>query len=59
MSGEERQRVGLFRGLAAVLRAAVHGFGTMLGLLGRGLAAVTRRSRRSDGNGDDNGNDKA
>lgn len=53
MSGEERQRVGLFRGLAAVLRAAVHGFGTMLGLLGRGLAAVTRRSRRTDRVGND------
>lgn len=52
MSGEERQRVGLFRGLAAVLRAAVHGFGTILGLLGRGLAAVTRRAQRSDSDED-------
>lgn len=55
MNDEERPRVGLFRGLAAVLRAAVHGFGTVLGLLGRGLAAVTRRSRRTAGDGDDKG----
>lgn len=40
---EERPRVGLFRGLAAVLRATVHGFAMLLGVLGRGLAAVTRR----------------
>jgi hypothetical protein len=43
MNDEERPRVGLFRGLAAVLRATVHGIATVLGLLGRGLAAVTRR----------------
>jgi len=52
MNDEERQRVGLFRGLAAVLRAAAHGFGLVLGLLGRFLAAVTRRSPRPDRNGD-------
>ncbi|MGB8859021.1 MAG: hypothetical protein WCC60_07195 [Ilumatobacteraceae bacterium] len=52
MNEEERPRVGLFRGLAAVLRAVLHGFGTVLGLLGRGLAAVTRRSRRTAGDGD-------
>jgi hypothetical protein len=49
MNDEKPASVGLFRGLAAVLRAVVHGFGTMLGLLGRGIAAVTRRSRRTDG----------
>jgi hypothetical protein len=48
MNDEERQRVGLFRGLAAVLRAVAHGFGLVLGLLGRGLAAVTRSAPRTD-----------
>jgi hypothetical protein len=43
MNDEERPRVGLFRGLAAVLRATVHGFATLLSAIGRGLAAVTRR----------------
>ncbi len=52
MNDEKRPRVGLFRGLAAVLRAAVHGFGVVLGLLGRGLAALTRSSSRTDGDGD-------
>lgn len=45
MNQEVQPRVGFFRGIAAVLRATVHAFGVALGLLGRGVAALTRRSR--------------
>jgi hypothetical protein len=47
MRHEQRQGVGFFRGLLAVVRGLAHGAGTVLGLLGRALAAVTRRSRRT------------
>lgn len=44
MNQEAQRRVGFFQGIAAVLRATVHAFGVVLSLLGRGVAAVTRRS---------------
>jgi hypothetical protein len=46
MNDEQRSSVGFFRGLLAVLRGTAHAVGRVLGLLGRGLAAITRRSRR-------------
>jgi len=49
MNDEQRSGVGFFRGLLAVLRGIIHGAGTLLGLFGRGLAAVTRRSRHTTG----------
>jgi hypothetical protein len=51
MNDEQQPRVGFFRGLLAVLRGITHAIGTLLSLLGRGLAAVTRRSRRKSGDG--------
>jgi hypothetical protein len=51
MNGEHRNGVGFFRGLLAVVRGVVHAVGTLLGLFGRGLAAVTRRSERTRGGG--------
>ncbi len=52
MNDERQQpRVGFIRGLLAVVRATAHAAGTMLGLFGRALAAVTRRSRRKPGDG--------
>ena len=51
MNDEQRSGVGFFRGLLAVLRGMVHGLGTLLNLVGRGLAAVTRRSRHQGGDG--------
>jgi len=47
MNDEQRSGVGFFRGLLAVLRGTVHAIGTLLGLFGRGLAALTRRSRHT------------
>ena len=49
MNDEQRSGVGFFRGLLAVLRGAAHAIGTLVSLLGRGLAAITRRSRRHTG----------
>ncbi len=46
MNDERREGVGFFRGLMAVVRGIAHGFAMLLSLLGRGLAVVTRRSRR-------------
>lgn len=46
MNDEQRSGVGFFRGLLAVLRGAAHAIGTVVSLFGRGLAVVTRRSRR-------------
>lgn len=51
MKDEQRSGVGFFRGLLAVLRGAVEAVGTLPSLFGRGLAAVTRRSRRKTGDG--------
>ncbi|MEO8266076.1 MAG: hypothetical protein ABI706_11285 [Ilumatobacteraceae bacterium] len=47
----EQPGVGFFRGLLAVLRGIAHAAGTALGLLGRGLAAITRRSPRTKRDG--------
>jgi hypothetical protein len=49
MSDEQHSGVGFFRGLLAVLRGTAHAVGKLLGLLGRGLAVVTRRSRHKTG----------
>ncbi len=51
MNDEQRSGVGFFRGLLAVLRGIAHAFGTVLGVFGRGLSAVTRRSRHTTGDG--------
>jgi hypothetical protein len=51
MNDEQQSGVGFFRGLLAVLRGIAHAVGTLLGLFGRGLAAVTRRSRHKTGGG--------
>ncbi len=51
MNDEKHSGVGFFRGMLAVLRGMAHAFGTLLGLFGRGMAAVTRRSRRKTGDG--------
>jgi hypothetical protein len=45
VNDEQRPGVGFFRGLAAVVRGIVHVFALVLGLFGRMLALVTRRSR--------------
>lgn len=52
MSDEKRPGVGFFRGLLAVLRATVHAVSTLLGLFGRAVALVTRRSRRKGDTGE-------
>jgi hypothetical protein len=44
-SDEERDGVGFFRGLTAVVRGLAHGVGLVISLLGRGLARLTRRSK--------------
>lgn len=46
MNDDQPRGVGFGRGVLAVLRGTMHAFGTVLGLFGRALAAVTRRSRR-------------
>ena len=51
MNDEQRSGVGFFRGLLAVLRGTVHAAGKLLSLFGRGLAAVTRRSRHETRDG--------
>jgi hypothetical protein len=51
MNDEQRSGVGFFRGLLAVLRGSAHAVGMLLSLFGRGLAVVTRRSRRKTGDG--------
>ncbi len=51
MNDEQQRGVGFFRGLLAVLRGIAHAAGTLLGLFGRGLAVVTRRSRHKTGDG--------
>ncbi len=51
MNDERQSGVGFFRGLLAVLRGTAHAVGVLLGLFGRGLAAVTRRSRHMTGDG--------
>jgi hypothetical protein len=51
MNDEQQSGVGFFRGLLAVLRGTAHAFGRLLSLIGRGLAAVTRRSRHKKGDG--------
>jgi hypothetical protein len=51
MNDEQQSGVGFFRGLLAVLRGIAHAVGTLLSLFGRGLAAVTRRSRYKTGKG--------
>jgi hypothetical protein len=51
MHDDQRSGVGFFRGLLAVLRGAAHAVGVLLGLFGRGLAAVTRRSRHDADDG--------
>ena len=48
MNDEPRRGVGFFRGLLAVLRGVVHVTGRVISLFGRGLAAITRRSHRTD-----------
>jgi len=45
MSQTAQPRVGFFQGAAAVLRATVHVFGLVLSVLGRAIAALTRRTR--------------
>ncbi len=50
---ERQDGVGFFRGLLAVLRGTVHAVGVLLGLFGRGLAAITRRSRHTTVDGED------
>ncbi len=55
MSDEQQSGVGFVRGLLAVLRGTAHAVGTLLGLFGRGLAAVTRRSRHKTGDGTQEG----
>jgi hypothetical protein len=55
MSDEQRSGVGFFRGLLAVLRGVAHAAGTVIGLLGRGIAALTRRSRPKADGGDEPG----
>ena len=49
MNDDKKSGVGFFRGLLAVLRGTAHVVGTLLSLFGRGLAAVTRRSRHNKG----------
>lgn len=44
MNQPATQRVGFFQGVAAVVRATVHAFGVLLSLLGKGVAALSRRS---------------
>ena len=51
MNDERKSGVGFFRGLLAVLRGIAHAVGTLLSLFGRGLAAITRRSRHKTGGG--------
>ncbi|MEP7114356.1 MAG: hypothetical protein ABI862_13910 [Ilumatobacteraceae bacterium] len=51
MNDEQQSGVGFFRGMLAVLRGIAHTVGTLLGVFGRVLAAVTRRSRRKTGGG--------
>lgn len=51
MNNEQRSGVGFFRGLLAVLRGTAHAVGMLVSLLGRGLAVITRRSRRKTGDG--------
>lgn len=51
MNDEQQSGVGFFRGLLAVLRGTVHAVGTLFGLFGRGLAAITRRSRHKTDDG--------
>jgi len=51
MNEEQQSGVGFVRGLLAVLRGTVHALGTLLSLIGRGLAAITRRSRHKTGDG--------
>lgn len=51
MNDEQQSGVGFFRGLLAVLRGTAHALGTLLSLLGRGVAVVTRRSRHKTGDG--------
>ena len=46
MNDERREGVGFFRGLMAVVRGTAHAIATVIGLIGRGLAIVTRRSKR-------------
>jgi hypothetical protein len=55
ISAAPRRSVGFFRGLVAVVRGTAHAVGTLTGLLGRGLAAVTRRPRRDAGTGTSEG----
>jgi hypothetical protein len=49
MNDEQRSGVGFFRGLLAVVRGTAHAVGKLLSLFGRGLSAVTRRSRHTTG----------
>lgn len=49
MNDEQKSGVGFFRGLLAVLRGLTHAFGKVISVFGRGLAAVTRRSRPKSG----------
>lgn len=49
MNDEKQSGVGFVRGLLAVLRGFAHAVGKLLGLFGRGLAAVTRRSQHKTG----------
>ena len=51
MNDEKQSGVGFFRGLLAVLRGTAHAVGVLLSMFGRGLAAVTRRSRRTTSDG--------
>jgi hypothetical protein len=51
MNDEQQSGVGFFRGLLAVLRGTVHAVGVLLSMFGRGLAAITRRSRHTTGDG--------
>lgn len=53
-NNEPRRSVGFFRGLLAVLRGVTHAAGKALSLFGRGLAAITRRSRRRDNDTESN-----
>ncbi|MEO5724646.1 MAG: hypothetical protein ABIQ39_03255 [Ilumatobacteraceae bacterium] len=49
MNDEQQSGVGFFRGLLAVMRGITHAAGKLIALFGRGVAAVTRRSRHKTG----------
>lgn len=52
MNDERREGVGFFRGLMAVVRGIAHAMAMVISVLGRGLAVVTRRTKRHTGDPD-------